>query len=154
MVQNPPEGNQRVIPYLSYADAPAAVEFLSAAFGFEAGMQMEMGEGVLGHAELHLGDNVLMLASAFPEMGQASPQDLAALHSQVMVYVDDVDAHFAQASAAGATILEEPTDQFYGDRSYRAADPEGHHWVFTQHIRDVSPEEMIAAAAAMGEEQG
>lgn len=154
MVQNPPEGNQRIIPYLSYADAPAAVEFLSTAFGFETGMTMEMGEGVLGHAELHLGDNVLMLSSAFEEMGQASPQNLSGHHGQVMVYVDDVDAHHSRAAAAGATILEEPTDQFYGDRSYRAVDPEGHHWVFTQHIRDVSPEEMQAAAAAMGNGEG
>lgn len=154
MVQNPPEGNQRIIPYLNYADAPAAVEFLSTAFGFAVGMTMEMGEGVLGHAELHLDDNVLMLSSVFEEMGQASPQDLSGHHGQVMVYVDDVDAHHARAAAAGATILEEPTDQFYGDRSYRAVDPEGHHWVFSQHIRDVSPEEMEAAAAAMSEEQG
>ena len=154
MVQNPPEGHQRIIPYLSYADAPAAVEFLSTAFGFEVGMTMEMGEGVLGHAELHLEDNVLMLASVFEEMGQASPQQLSGHHAQVMVYVDDVDAHHARAAAAGATILEEPTDQFYGDRSYRAVDPEGHHWVFSQNIRDVSPEEMEAAAAAMAEEQG
>ena len=154
MVQNPPEGNQRIIPYLNYADAPAAVEFLSAAFGFEVGMTMEMGEGVLGHAELHLEDNVLMLASVFEEMGQASPQNLSGHHGQVMVYVDDVDAHHARAATAGATILEAPTDQFYGDRSYRAVDPEGHQWVFSQHIRDVSPEEMEAAAAAMPEEQG
>ena len=154
MVQNPPEGHQRIIPYLSYADAPAAVEFLSTAFGFEVGMTMEMGEGVLGHAELHLEDNVLMLASVFEEMGQASPQNLGGHHAQVMVYVDDVDAHHAGAAAAGATILEEPTDQFYGDRSYRAVDPEGHHWVFSQNIRDVSLEEMEAAAAAMSEEQG
>ncbi len=151
MVQNPPEGNQRIIPYLSYADAPAAVEFLCSAFGFTAGMQMPMGDGVLGHAELHLEDNVLMLASAFEEMGQASPQNLPALHGQVMVYVDDVDAHYAQAKAGGATITQEPEDQFYGDRVYRATDPEGHLWVFTQHVRDVSPEEMMAALEQMGE---
>ncbi len=151
-VQNPPEGNQRIIPYLSYADAPAAVEFLCRAYGFEAGMQMEMGGGVLGHAELHLGGNVVFLATAFDEMGQASPSNLAAVHGQVMVYVDDVDAHYERAAAAGAEISEAPADQFYGDRSYRSTDPEGHQWVFSQHIRDVSPEEMAAAAAAMAEQ--
>ncbi len=151
MVQNPPEGTQRIIPYLTYADAPAAVEFLCAAFGFSAGLQIPMGDGVLGHAELHLGDNVMMLASVFEEMGQASPLNLPALHGQVMVYVDDVDAHCVQAKAAGATITQEPEDQFYGDRVYRATDPEGHLWVFTQHVRDVSPEEMMAAMEQMGE---
>ncbi len=151
MVQNPPEGNQRIIPYLTYADAPAAVEFLCSAFGFTAGLQIPMGDGVLGHAELHLEDNVLMLASVFEEMGQASPQNLPALHGQVMVYVDDVDAHCAHAKAAGATITQEPQDEFYGDRDYRALDPEGHLWVFTQHVRDLSPEEMMAAMEQMSE---
>ena len=147
MVDNPPAGNQRIIPYLAYADAPAAIEFLCKAYGFEAGMQMEMGDGVLGHAELHLGDNVVFLSTAFAEMGHASPRDLKAVHGQVMIYVDDVDAHYEHARAAGAEIAEEITDQFYGDRNYRTVDPEGHHWIFTQHIRDVSPEELKAAAA-------
>ena len=149
MVENPPDGNQHVIPYLTYADAPAAVEFLCSAFGFEAGLQMPMGEGVLGHAELRMGGHVLMLSSAFPEMGHASPQDLTAVHAQVMVYVDDVDAHHAQAAAAGATITQEPEDQFYGDRTYRAVDLEGHHWTFAQHVRDVPDEELEAAVAEM-----
>ena len=154
MVQNPPEGNQRVIPYLAYADAPAAVEFLCRAYGFEAGVQMDMGDGVLGHAELHLDDNVVFLATAFAEIGLASPQNLSAVHGQVMVYVDDVDAHYENARAAGAEIVEEIADQFYGDRSYRTNDPEGHQWVFSQHIRDVTPEEMMAAAAEMSQEGG
>ena len=147
MVDNPPAGNQRIIPYLAYADAPAAVEFLCKAYGFEAGVQMEMGDGVLGHAELHLGDNVVFLSTAFAEMGHASPKDLTAVHGQVMIYVDDVDAHYEHARAAGAEIAEEIADQFYGDRNYRTVDPEGHHWIFSQHIRDVSPEELKAAAA-------
>ena len=149
MVDNPPTGNQRIIPYLVYADAPAAVEFLCNAYGFEAGLLMEMGEGVLGHAELHLGDNVVFLATAFEEMGLASPKNLGGVHAQVMIYVDDVDAHYAHTKAAGAEITEAIADQFYGDRTYRTVDLEGHHWTFSQHIRDVSPEEMKAAAAAM-----
>ena len=154
MVQNPPEGNQRVIPYLAYADAPAAVEFLCRAYGFEAGVQMDMGGGVLGHAELHLDDNVVFLATAFDEIGLTSPRNLSAVHGQVMVYVDDVDEHYEKAKAAGAEITEEISDQFYGDRSYRTVDPEGHQWVFTQHIRDVTPEELEAAVAAMAEGAG
>ena len=151
MVDSPPAGSQAIIPYLSYKDAPAAIEFLCNAFGFEAGLQLPMGNGVLGHAELSLSGNLLMLATAFEEMGHASPADLAGNHAQVMVYVDDVDAHYAHAKAAGAEITQEPTDEFYGDRDYRAVDPEGHHWTFTQHVRDVSPAEMEAAAAAMAE---
>ena len=154
MVENPPDGNQRVIPYLTYADAPAAVEFLCSAFGFEVGLQLPMGEGVLGHAELRLGGHVLMLSSAFPEMGLTSPRELPALHSQVMVYVDDVDAHHAQAAAAGATITQDLADQFYGDRTYHAVDPEGHSWTFAQHVRDVSEEELSAAAAEMAGGEG
>ncbi|MYD73927.1 MAG: glyoxalase/bleomycin resistance/extradiol dioxygenase family protein [Chloroflexi bacterium] len=154
MVQNPPEGNQRVIPYLSYADAPAAIEYLCGAYGFEAGTQMDMGNGVLGHAELHLQDNVVFLSTAFDEMGQASPRSLSAVHSQVMVYVDNVDDHYERARAAGAEIVEEIADQFYGDRSYRTVDPEGHQWIFTQHIRDVTPEELMAAVEQMSEGEG
>jgi len=149
MVQNPPEGNQRVIPYLAYADAPAAVEFLCRVYGFEAGMQIDMGDGVLGHAELRLDDNVVFLSTAFDEIGLASPRNLSAVHGQVMVYVDDVDDHYEQSRAAGAEITEEIADQFYGDRSYRTVDLEGHQWIFTQHIRDVTPEEMAAAMADM-----
>ena len=152
MVDNPPAGNQRIIPYLAYADAPAAVEFLCNAYGFEAGLQIDMGNGTLGHAELHLGDNVVFLATAFAEMTQASPKDLTGVHGQVMVYVDDVDAHYEHAKAAGTTITEEIADQFYGDRSYRTVDLEGHHWIFTQHLRDVPPEELEAAVAAMAEQ--
>lgn len=154
MVQNPPEGNQRVIPYLAYADAPAAIEFLCGAYGFEAGVQLDMGGGVLGHAELRLGDNVVFLATAFDEIGLASPRNLSAVHGQVMVYVDNVDEHYENARAAGAEIVEEIADQFFGDRNYRTVDLEGHQWVFSQHVRDVTPEEMEAAAMAMAEEQG
>ncbi len=149
MVDNPPTGNQRIIPYLSYADAPAAIAFLCNAYGFEAGLQMEMGDGVLGHAELHLDDNVVFLATAFAELGQASPKDLSAMHSKVMVYVNDVDAHYEHAKAAGAEITQEIADQFYGDRNYSTVDPEGHSWIFSQHMRDVSPAELQAAIAEL-----
>lgn len=136
MVRNPPEGTQRVIPYLAYADAPAAIEFLSGAFGFEEQFRVPMPDGKLGHAQLSLGDNVLMLASVYPEMGFASPRDLPAHHGQVMCYVDDVDAHYERAVAAGAVITQEPRTA-YGDRSYRATDLEGHRWIFATHVEDV-----------------
>lgn len=149
-VQNPPPNMQRIVPSLAYDDAPAAIEFLCRAFGFQEAMRMPMPDGQIGHAELVLHGNTLMLASSFREaVGIGGPRELPHLHSSVSVYVDDVDAHYAQAAAAGATILEPLTDQFWGDRTYRAEDPEGQRWMFQQHIRDVSQEEMRAALESM-----
>ncbi|MYF86946.1 MAG: hypothetical protein F4178_11345 [Rhodospirillaceae bacterium] len=85
-----------------------------------------------------------MLASVFPEMDQTTPNKAGGWYSQVFCYVDDVDAHHAQAEAAGARITAEPEDQFYGERHYRAEDPEGHRWIFGQRIREV-PEAEIRA---------
>ncbi|MEQ8766527.1 MAG: VOC family protein [Planctomycetota bacterium] len=141
---NPPAGCQRVIPYLAYRDAPAAIAFLCRAFGFEERFRIPMPDGRVGHAELGLGDNVLMLASCYEEFGMGSPQDLPAVNAQILCYVDDVDAHFERARAEGAIVIAEPEDQFYGDRSYRAMDLEGHRWSFATHVRDVSLEEMGA----------
>lgn len=142
MAQNPPEGMQRVIPYILYADAPAALEFLGKAFGFEEQMRMPNADGTIMHAEVGYQDNVVMLATAVGEMGHASPKDLPGHHSAIVCYVDDVDAHYAQALAAGATILAELEDKFYGDRMYSAADCEGHQWHFATHVRDVAPEDL------------
>ena len=142
MAQNPPEGTQRVIPYITYADAPAALEFLGKAFGFEERFRMPGPDGSLMHAEVGYQGNVVMLATAVDEMGLASPKDLPARHGLIVCYVDDVDAHHARAKAAGAKIIAEPEDQFYGDRTYRVEDPEGHHWSFHTHVRDVAPEDM------------
>ena len=142
MPKNPPEGSQRIIPYLTYADASAAIGFLTQAFGFSEEMRMDMPDGRIGHAELRLDDCIIMLADAFPEMGLKSPQDLPAVHSQIMCYVDDVDAHHATARAHGAAIDSPPEDQFWGDRMYRVRDLEGHRWMFSTHVRDVAPEDM------------
>ena len=144
MVKNPPEGCQRVIPYLLYSDAAAAIDFVCKAFGFEERFRLPGQGGSIMHAEVGLADNILMLATAPKEMGCASPKDLPARHSLVVCYVDDVDAHFRRAKKAGANVLKEPEDQFYGDRTYRVRDPEGHEWYFHQHVRDVPPEEMGA----------
>lgn len=140
-----PRGPQALVPYLSYQDAPAAIGFLCEAFGFEETFRLPMPDGRIGHAELSYQGNVLMIASAYPEMGFESPAKLSAIHTQVQVNVEDVDAHFERARAAGATIAAEPEDQPYGDRVYRAVDPEGHHWIFSTHVRDVSYEEIQAA---------
>ncbi len=142
MVQNPPQGTQRVIPYLMYSDTAAALEFLTKAFAFEERMRMPAPDGGIMHAEVGYQDNVIMLATVPKEMNFASPRDLPARHSMIICYVDDVDAHHARAKAAGANILSEPADQFYGDRTYRVQDPEGHEWNFHTHVRDVAPEDM------------
>jgi PhnB protein len=145
MAQNPPRGFQRVIPYLLYSDAPAALEFLCRAFGFQERDRVSGPEGTILHAEIGYRDNVVMLATAVPDMGHTSPKDLTGLHTLVVCYVDDVDAHHDRAKAAGAKILSEPEDQFYGDRTYRALDPEGHAWHFHTHVREVPPEELNSA---------
>ncbi|MEQ1508432.1 MAG: VOC family protein [Myxococcota bacterium] len=127
------------IPYLAYADAPAAITFLSAAFGFVETFRMDQDDGTVGHAELTAGptadDGVVYLATAWRAAGQAPPSELGGTHGQVVVRVADVDAHHARARAAGATIAAEPADQPYGERVYRAVDPEGHRWIFTSGPR-------------------
>ena len=124
---------QRIVPYLAYADGPAAIEFLCGAFGFKERSRHETSDGRIGHAELAFGDNVVFLASAYPEIGLVSPRELPAQHAQIMCFVDDVDAHYARAHDAGATIVGEPEDG-YGQRSYRALDAEGHRWIFASEI--------------------
>lgn len=147
MVKNPPENTQRVIPYLLYRDAAAAIDFLVTAFGFEERFRMPDDSGRIMHAELGLQDNILMLSTATAELGHASPKDLPAVHTLVCCYVDDVDAHFANAKKHGAEITREVKDEFYGDRTYQAKDPEGHHWSFHTHVRDVSMEEVMQHSA-------
>jgi uncharacterized glyoxalase superfamily protein PhnB len=123
------ELSRGIVPYLFYRDAPAAIEFLCKAFGFEEHFRHPMPDGKVGHAELVHEKTVVMLASVWPEGGCSSPLDLPAVHSQVCCSVGDVDAHHERARAAGATIAAEPTDN-YGQRRYRAIDPEGHRWLF------------------------
>jgi uncharacterized glyoxalase superfamily protein PhnB len=125
---------QRFFPMLAYNDAPAALDFLTSAFGFEETMRMEGENGTIGHAELELGGQRLMLASAWRDAGMVPPSELAGIASQIMVRVDDVDAHFRRALAAGATVIDQPADQEYGERTYRATDVEGHRWIFATPI--------------------
>ena len=125
---------QRIFPMLAYRDAPAALEFLTTAFGFEETMRMEGENGTIAHAELEMGGQRLMLASAWRDAGMAPPIELAGIASQLMVQVEDVDAHFRRALEAGATVIDQPADQEYGERTYRATDPEGHRWIFGSPI--------------------
>jgi uncharacterized glyoxalase superfamily protein PhnB len=130
MPDNAAQPKQRVIPMLAYSDAPAAIDFLCSAFGFEERFRMEMPDGRIGHAEIALDGHTVMLASAWTAAGMASPVKLAGVHSQLYCEVDDVDVHCDRAKRAGAVVIAEPEDQPYGSRTYRAVDPEGHRWIF------------------------
>lgn len=140
MVQNPPENVPRITPYLLYRDVAAALDWLTKAFGFREHFRVPGLDGAPSHAEMRLDDGVVMMGCPGPDY--KNPRQLGAATAMVHVYVEDVDAHYERAKSAGAKILSEPKDQSYGDRNYGAEDPEGHHWYFAQHVRDVPPEEM------------
>ena len=140
MVANPPAGMPRITPYLLYNDVEAALNFLSTTFGFKERMRLPDEQGKIQHAEVELADGVVMMGN--PGGDYQNPKILGHTTQMLYVYVEDVDAHHARARAAGATIIQEPEDQFYGDRNYRSEDPEGHQWTFAQHVKDVALEDL------------
>ncbi len=132
-----------VSPGVFYKDPAAAIDFLEAAFGFELTLRVTDDEGRIGHAQMSFGDGGFSLGPVDWAPWAKSPQQLDGANTgTVHIQVDDVDAHHARAVAAGATIEMAPTDQFYGDRTYRAVDPEGHRWTFAQTVRTLSDDEM------------
>ncbi len=147
MVSAIPENYPRVSPYLSIDGAGEAIDFYVDVLGATVRGRMDGPDGKVGHAELAIGDSVIMLADVFPDMGQSTPKELGGTPVMMMLYVEDVDATFATALAAGATEVTPVQDQFYGDRSGLFADPWGHQWNVATHVEDVSPEEMEARAA-------
>jgi len=142
MVQNPPEGVPRITPYLLYEDVDAAVDWLVDAAGFTERLRIKGPDGRTSHAEVALGVGVVSMGNPGPEY--LNPKRRGGHTQLVYVYVDDVDRHCEAARAAGAVILREPADQYYGDRTYGAEDPEGHQWSFAQHVRDVRLEDLPA----------
>ncbi|MGH9151441.1 MAG: VOC family protein [Acidimicrobiales bacterium] len=146
-----PDGYPVVIPYLSVDGAEAAIEFYAKVLGAKERMRMPAPGGRIGHAELQLGDSVIMLSDAFPEMGHRTPKELGGSPVGIAVYVEGVDAVFERAVAAGATAVRPVEDQFYGDRTGSFDDPFGHRWSVSTHVEDVPPDEMARRAAqAMG----
>jgi PhnB protein len=143
-----PEGYHTATPYLIVDDATRALEFYGRAFGAKELMRFPDPSGKIGHAEIELGDSVIMLADEFPDMGFRSAKALGGTPVSLLLYVEDVDARFARALAAGATQLRPVEDQFYGDRTGTLVDPFGHVWTFATHVEDVSPEELQRRAAA------
>ena len=143
-----PKGWPRISTAIFYQDAAAAIDWLCRAFGFEVRLKVEGDGGRIEHSELTYGDGVIMVCNEGPSPGRPhlellrSPKSIAGQTTQsLMVYVDDVNAHFARARAAGAKVSSEPTVRDYGedhwaDRSYGAVDLEGHHWWFTERLRN------------------
>jgi PhnB protein len=144
-----PEGYPQVTPYLIVDGADAAIGFYTETFGATERMRMDGPDGKVGHAELEIGDGLVMLADENPDMGARSPKSVGGTPVTIHVYVDDVDAAFEAALAAGATELRAVENQFYGDRSGQFEDPFGHHWNVATHVEDVPPEEMERRAAEM-----
>lgn len=126
------KGIQRIVPSLAYADAPAAIQFLCKAFGFTETFRYPMPDGRVGHAELVYEGNVLTLASVYEGFGE-TPLKLPATSCTLWCFVDDVNAHYARALEAGATLTS-PLVEDHGMRFYRASDLEGHRWVFATEL--------------------
>ena len=135
-----------MIPSLIIDGAPAAIEFYGAVLGTSVRMRMDSPDGRVGHAELQLGDSVIMLADEFPDMGYLGPKSVGGMSVTLSVYVDDVDAVFGRALAAGAMEVRAVDNQFYGDRSGQFEDPFGHRWNVATHIEDVPDDEMMRRA--------
>ncbi|HJQ25373.1 MAG TPA: VOC family protein [Blastocatellia bacterium] len=139
-----PEGYHTVTPYLVVEGAAKLIDFLKAAFGAQEVFRMPGKDGTVGHAEVRIGDSMIMLADA-----QAG---YPARPSMICLYVEDVDATYQRALEAGATVVRELADQFYGDRSGGVQDASGMQWWISTHIEDVPPEELARREAALKEQ--
>src|SRR5579864_986300 len=137
-----PDGYRTVTPYLTLNNAAAAIDFYKRAFGAQEIMRMDAPNGKIGHAELKIGDSMIMIADEMPGSGVRSPQWLGGTTTGIFLYVPNVDSVFNQAVAAGAKAEMPPADMFWGDRYGKLADPFGHSWSLATHKEDVAPEEM------------
>jgi PhnB protein len=144
-----PAGYHTVTPYLTVSDAAAALEFYARAFGARELMRMPAPGGKLGHAEMRIGDSVVMLSDEFPGMSTTkAPTSLGGTTSALMVYLPNVDAAFERAVDAGCKSLMAPTDMFWGDRFGKLEDPFGNQWSLATHKEDVPPRVMAERAKA------
>ena len=143
-VQPIPDGYTAVTPYLVVEGAAEFIDFLTGAFGAVERLRVPMPQGGIGHAEVEIGGAVLMLSDALPP-------DFPPTRTIIHLYVADCDAVYAQALAAGATAVAEPSDQFYGDRLARVTDPNGNQWSISTHVEDVTPEQLQERLAELEE---
>ena len=148
MVNPIPDSYPRVVPYLYVDGAQAAIDFYTDVLGANVRMTMPGPDGKIGHAELSIGDSVIMLADEFPDMGVRGPKSVGGTPVAIHVYVEDVDATYEMALRAGSTTLRPVEDKFYGDRGGEFEDPFGHRWNVATHVEDVPPGEMEKRAAA------
>ena len=148
-----PEGYRTVTPYLVIKNAGEAIGFYEKAFGATERFRMPGPGGAVMHAEIQLGDSMIMLCDEFPDWGQLSPLSRGGTTFSLFVYVPDCDALYNRAVEAGCKGAMPPADMFWGDRFSKVVDPYGHEWCIATHVEDVSPEEMEkrgAAAMAQG----
>ena len=144
-----PDDYPRVSPYLCVDDAAAAIDFLVEVFDATERMRMAMPGGKVGHAEVAIGDSVVMLSDEYPEMDVLGPKTIGGTPVTISVFVEDVDATYAKAVAAGATAERPVETHFYGDRSGMLIDPFGHRWNVSTHVEEVTPDEMARRSAEM-----
>jgi PhnB protein len=145
-----PDGYHSLQPYLHVRGAARAIEFYKRVFGAQEIMRMPQPDGRLGHAEIRIGDSVVMLADEAPEKGIHGPAHYGGAPMTMMLYTEDCDGVYRKAIAAGSKSLREPADQFYGDRMAGIEDPFGFQWYVATHVKDVSEEDMKAAMAGQG----
>ena len=143
-----PQGYHSVTPYLVVDDGRRAIEYYKQAFGATAVVQMAGPGGKIGHAELKIGDSMIMLSDEMPGSGNRSPKSLGGSPVTIFLYVENVDSVFNDAVKAGAKADKPPQDMFWGDRFGALTDPFGHSWALATHIEDVAPEEMKKRAQA------
>ena len=142
-----PDGYEGITPYLICRNAEAAIDFYKRAFGAEELYRVGQ-PGMVGHAEMKIGNAIFMLADEFPDMGALSPETIGGSPVSLYIYVEDVDAFTGKAIAEGLDVLKPVADQFYGDRSGHFKDPFGHLWGFATHTEDLTPEQIGERAAA------
>jgi PhnB protein len=145
-----PEGYHTATPYMHVRDAARAIEFYKKAFGAVERFRHADPQGKVGHAEIRIGNSIIMLADEFAPKDALGPLSRGGCTMTLMLYVENVDTLFQQAVSAGATVIQPLADQFYGDRSGGVKDPFGQVWYLATHVEDVSPEELQRRAAAAG----
>ncbi len=145
-----PDGYHSVSPYLVCKDAAKAIDYYTKVFGAEETVRMPGPNGNVMHAEVKIGDSIVMLSDENKERGHFSPETIGGTAVSVMLYIDDVDGVFKRAVAAGATVEMPPADMFWGDRMGNLVDPFGHKWAIATHTEDVTPDEMEKRMQAIG----
>jgi PhnB protein len=149
-----PEGYRTLTTYLTIENAAAAIDYYKDVFGAKERIRMEAPDGKIGHAELEIGDSLLMLSDAFPGATSRPPTELGGTTAGAFMYVEDVDGVVKRAVESGATITMEIADQFWGDRFGTITDPFGHSWSIATHVEDVPADEIAERAKAAMAEMG